>query len=100
MSEGQCCDHGNFPRTHLSGSRLSWPKFSKARSGLVPTLHRCEKKLAVFLGYTAVQGCGMLHRSPSSHGREMFCCNPGVPVGSSSRQHTDLGVETSGWPLV
>ena len=46
MREGRCCDHGNFPRTRLSGSRLSWPKLAKARSGLVPTFHRWEEKLA------------------------------------------------------
>jgi len=40
MSEGQCCDRRSFPRTRLSGSQLSWPKFAKARSGLVPTFHR------------------------------------------------------------
>ena len=37
MREGRCCDLGNFPRTHLSGSRLSWSKLAKARSGLVTT---------------------------------------------------------------
>jgi len=31
MREGRCCDRGNFPRTRLSGSRLSWPKLAKAR---------------------------------------------------------------------
>jgi len=47
MREGRCCDRGNFPRTRLSGSRLSWPKIAKARSGLVPTFQWREKKLAV-----------------------------------------------------
>jgi len=28
------------------------------------------------LGHTAVQGCWMLPRSPSSHRQEMFCHNP------------------------
>jgi len=50
MREGRYCDRGNFPRTHLSGSRLSWPKLAKARSGLVPTFPRREKKLAVSFG--------------------------------------------------
>jgi len=50
MMEGRCCDRGNFPRTRLSGSRLSWPKLAKARSGLVPTFQRREKKLAVSVG--------------------------------------------------
>jgi len=45
--EGRCCDSGHFPRTHLSGSRLSWPRLAKARSGLVPTFQRRENKLAV-----------------------------------------------------
>ena len=48
MREGWCCDRGNFPRTRLSGSRLSWPKLAKARSGLVPTFQRREKKVDVF----------------------------------------------------
>jgi len=34
----------------MSGSRLSWPKLAKARSGLVPTFQRREKKLAVSFG--------------------------------------------------
>jgi len=50
MREGRCCDLGNFPRTRLSGSRLSWLKLAKARYGLVPTFHRWEKKLAVSFG--------------------------------------------------
>ena len=50
MSEGRCCDRGNFPRTRLSGSRLSWPKLAKAKYGLVPTFQRREKKLAVSFG--------------------------------------------------
>jgi len=43
-------DCGIFPRTRLSGSRLSWPRLAKARSGLVPTFQRREKKLAVSFG--------------------------------------------------
>jgi len=50
MREGQCSDRRKFPRTRLSGSRLSWPKLAKARSGLVPTFQRREKKLAVSFG--------------------------------------------------
>jgi len=50
MREGRCCDRENFPRTRLSGSRLSWPRLVKARSGLVPTFQRREKKLAVSFG--------------------------------------------------
>jgi len=57
MREGRCCDHGNFPRTRLSGSRLSWPKLAKARSGLVPTFQRREKKLAVSFGLYNKFGC-------------------------------------------
>jgi len=40
----------NFPKTRLSGSQLSWPRLAKARSGLVPTFQRWEKKLAVSFG--------------------------------------------------
>jgi len=50
MREGQCCDRGNLPRTRLSGSWVSWSKLAKARSGLVPTFQRREKKLAVSFG--------------------------------------------------
>jgi len=50
MGEGRCWDRGNFPRTHLSCSRLSWPTLAKARSGLVTTFQRLEKKLAVSFG--------------------------------------------------
>jgi len=40
----------NFLRIRLSGSWLSWPKLAKARSGLMPTFQRREKKLAVSTG--------------------------------------------------
>jgi len=50
MREGRYCDSGNFPRTRLSGSRLSRPRLAKARSGLEPTFQRREKKLAVSFG--------------------------------------------------
>jgi len=50
MREGRCCDRGKIPRTRLCGSRLSWPKLAKTRSGLVPTFHRWEETLAVSFG--------------------------------------------------
>ena len=50
MREDRCCDRGNFPRTRLAGSQLSWRKLAKVRSGLVPTFQRREKKLAVSFG--------------------------------------------------
>jgi len=50
MREHRCCDHRNFPRTHLSGSWLSWPKLAKATSGLVSAFQWQEKKLAVSFG--------------------------------------------------
>ena len=54
MREGRCCDRGNFPRTRLSSSRLSWPTLAKARSGLVPTFHRPKEKLAAsFASYSS-----------------------------------------------
>ena len=60
-----------------------------------------ERRIWVFpLGYTTVQDCWMLPRSPDSQRQEMFCCNPSWHVGSLSCQHTDLGVGTSGWSLV
>ena len=60
-----------------------------------------ERKSRLFpLGHTTVQGCLMLPRSPGSQRQEMFCCNPSWHVGSWSRQSTDWGVGTSGWPLV
>ena len=42
ISEGQCCDLGNFSRTRLSGKRLFGPTLAKARSGLVPVFQRPE----------------------------------------------------------
>ena len=60
MRVDRCCDCGNFPRTRLSGSWLSWPKLTKARSGLMPTFHWWEKKLAVSFGLieqSKVVGC-------------------------------------------
>jgi len=46
MRKGRTCGRGNFPRTCLSGSQLSWPTLTKAKSGLVPTFDRLEDKLA------------------------------------------------------
>ena len=40
------------------------------------------------LGYTTVQSCWMLPRSPGFR-CQMFCCNPSWHVGSWSHQHTD-----------
>ena len=96
MREGQCCDRGNFPRTHLSGSRLSWPKLAKVRSGLVPTFHRWEMKPAAWV----IQQSKVLGCCPGSHRQKMFCCNPSWHVGSWSHQRIAWGVGTSGWPLV
>jgi len=50
MRKGRCCGRRNFPRTCLSGSWLSWPRLAKARSGLVQTFQRRERKLAVSFG--------------------------------------------------
>ena len=50
IREGRCCNRRNFPRTRLSGTRLSWPKLAKATSELVPTLHLWEEKLAASFG--------------------------------------------------
>jgi len=50
MREGRCYDRGNFLRTCLSNSRLSWPRLTKARSRLVLTFQWREKKLAVSFG--------------------------------------------------
>jgi len=50
MRERRYCVRGNLPRTRLSSCRLSRPKLAKARSGLLPTFQRREKKLAVCFG--------------------------------------------------
>ena len=42
ISEGRCCDLGNFLRTRLSGKRLFGPTLAKARSELVPVFQRPE----------------------------------------------------------
>ena len=57
IREGRCCDRRNFPRTRLSGIRLSWPKLAKATSELVPTLHLWEEKLAASFGSCNSPGC-------------------------------------------
>ena len=49
MSEGRCCDLGNFPKIRLSGKRLSKSTLANARSGLVSVFKRPEWKLAVSL---------------------------------------------------
>ena len=100
MREGRCCDLGNLPRTRLSGSGLSWPKLVKTRSGLVPTFHRWEKKLAVSFGlYNSLRLLDVAQESRLSR-QDMFCCNPSWRVGSWSHQRTDWGVGTSVWQLV
>ena len=40
----------NLPRTHLSGSRLSWSTLAKAKSWLVTTFHQWEEKLSAPFG--------------------------------------------------
>ena len=100
IREDRCFDRGNFPRTHLSGSRLFWPKLAKARSGLVPTFHRWEKKLAVSFGSCNSPRLFDFAQKPGSQRQEMLCRNPSWHAGNWSRQHTGWGVGTSGWPLV
>jgi len=68
------CDRGSFPRTCLSGSRLSWWTVAKARSGLVLTIRWLEEKRP--FGHTASQGCWRLPRSPGSHVRRCFAVAP------------------------
>ena len=54
----------NFPRIRQSGSPLSWPKLAKARSGLVPTFQRREKKLAdSFVLYNSPRLLGVAQES-------------------------------------
>jgi len=98
MREGRCCDRGNFPRTRLSGSRLSWPKLAKARSGLVPMFQRREKKLAVSELYNSPRLLDVAQEFRLSQSG-MLCCNPSWHAGNWSRQRTDRGVGTSGWSL-
>ena len=50
ISEGRCCDLGNFPKIRLSGKQLSKSTLANARSGLVPVFQRPEWKLAASLG--------------------------------------------------
>ena len=50
ISEGRCCDLGNFPKIHLSGKRLSKSTLANARFGLVSVFQRPEWKLAASLG--------------------------------------------------
>ena len=75
MREGLCCDCGNFPKTHLSGSWLSWPRLTKAKSVLVPTFHLWGKKLAVSFGsYSSTRWFDVAQEYRLSR-QEMFYCN-------------------------
>ena len=51
MSEGRCCDLGNFSKIRLSGKRLSGPTLTNARSGLVPVFQRPSGKWPCPLGH-------------------------------------------------
>ena len=79
ISEGWCCDLGNFPKIRLSGKRLSKSTLANARSGLVSVFQRPEWKLAAFLGlYSKVKLLALAqpgihhldcyYHSPSQHG--------------------------------
>ena len=96
MREGQCCDHGSFPGTCLSGSRLSWPKLTKASSGVVPTFHQREKLAASFASYSSPWLLDVAQESRLSPSGDVVLL-PSWYAGSWSHQHTDWGVGTSGW---
>ena len=49
MIERRCCDHRNFPRTRLSGTRLSWPTLAKAMYRLARAFHWWETELTTRL---------------------------------------------------
>ena len=74
-------------------SRRPWPRWCWRSIG-------GRRNWLLLLGHTAVQGCWMLPSNPGSHSQGMFCCSPSWHVGSWSRQHSDWGVGTSGWPWV
>jgi len=61
MREGRCCDRGNFPRTRLSGCRLSWPKFAKVRfiqvGADVPSMRRETGCFLWVIQQSKVVGC-------------------------------------------
>ena len=42
ISEGRCCDLGNFSKMRLSGTQLSGPTLTNIRSGLVPVFRQPE----------------------------------------------------------
>jgi len=46
---GRCCDRGNFPRTRLSDSRLSWPKLAKAKVWVGADVPPVSEKTGRFL---------------------------------------------------
>ena len=58
MQGGRCCDRESFPRTRLSGSRLSWPKLAKARSGWCRPSIGERRSWLFLLGYTTVHVVG------------------------------------------
>ena len=95
MREGRCCNRGSFTRTRLPGSRPSWPKLVKTRSGLVPTFQGREKKLVVSFGlYNSPR---LLDVAQESRLSPLLFSNPSWHASNWSRQCTDWGVGTSGW---
>ena len=42
ISEGQCCNLGNFSKMRLSGTLLSGPTLTDVRSGLMPVFQQPE----------------------------------------------------------
>ena len=50
MSDGLCCDLGNFSSTRRVGSCCASVELTKARSGLVLVFHRPDQKLSGSFG--------------------------------------------------
>jgi len=73
MRDGRCRHRGRFPRTRLSGSRLSWPTLAKAKSSWCRHSIGEKKNWLTPLGRTAAQGCWLLPWSPGSYRQQMFC---------------------------
>ena len=91
---------GTFLLTRLSGSRLSWPKPAKARSGLVPTFQRREKKLAVSFGlYNSPRLLDVAQESRLFPSGDVVTPVDMLTIEVANVQTGVWGVGTSGWSL-
>ena len=99
ISEGRCCELGNFLKTRLSNKQLLGPRLAKARSRLVPLFGRSKNWRRP---WHCIRGQGNLYllSQPSTHRPDCYCCNPNQHDNSSNCQRKDRGDETLEGPEI